>query len=117
MNNKLQDSDDNNFEIKNYKFNPKFKTKTNSQNNKNTKYQRNDENIPNKKIFENAIPSMTDTISPPNNTLGPTGSVPTLNKQKSNSQRIQTYQNLKQSDDINILRNNYKEKIALLEQG
>ena len=116
MNNKLQDSDDNNFEIKNYKFNPKFKTKTNSQNNKNTKYQRNDENIPNKKIFENAIPSMTDTISPPNNTLGPTGSVPTLNKQKSNSQRIQTYQNLKQSDDINILRNNYKEKIALLEQ-
>ena len=113
MKNKLVDSDDNNFEMNNYKFNPMFKIKINPQNNKNIK---NNENLPNKKTFENAIPSMTDTISPPNNTMGPTGSVPTLNKQKSNSQRIQTYQDLKQTEDINILRNNYKEKIALLEQ-
>ena len=65
MKNHLGDSDDNNFEIKNYKFNPQFKNKTKNQINENIdrnkiikKY---NEYIPNKKNYENAIPSMTNT--------------------------------------------------------
>jgi len=119
MKNKLGDSDDNNFEMKNYKFNPVFKDKNKYQNNeKNKVQQNNDEYIPNKKIYENDIPSISDN-SPPNNTLGPVGTFPTLNKQKTNSQRIKTFDKapyLKKEEDINILRNNYKEKMSLLEQ-
>ena len=121
MKNHLGDSDDNNFEIKNYKFNPQFKDKTklqiNEKNNRNQKSLKYNENIPNKKNYENAIPSMTDSVSTPNNTLGPIGATPTLNKHKSDSyynQNRDLY--LKQEDNINIIRNNYKEKMELLEE-
>ena len=120
MKNILGDSDDNNFEMKKYKFNPIFKDKSKLPNNdKNKKQQNNYEYIPNKKLSENDIPSISDN-STPNNTLGQIGAFPTLNKQKANSQKIQTLndklENIKKEDDINILRNNYKEKITLLEQ-
>ena len=120
MKNILGDSGDNNFEMKNYKFNPIFKDKSKLQNNdKNKKQQNNYEYIPNKKLSENDIPSISDN-STPKNTLGQIGAFPTLNKQKANSQRIQTLNDkveyTKKEDDINILRNNYKEKINLLEQ-
>ena len=120
MKNILGESDDNNFEMKNYKFNPIFKDKSKLQNNdKNKKQQNNYEYIPNKKLSENDIPSISDN-STPKNTLGQIGAFPTLNKQKANSQRIQTLNDkveyTKKEDDINILRNNYKEKINLLEQ-
>ena len=120
MKNILGDSDDNNFEMKKYKFNPIFKDKSKLPNNdKNKKQQNNYEYIPNKKLSENDIPSISDN-STPKNTLGQIGAFPTLNKQKANSQRIQTLNDkveyTKKEDDINILRNNYTEKINLLEQ-
>ena len=121
MKNHLGDSDDNNFEIKNYKFNPQFKDKTKHQINENIDRNKKDkkynEHIPNKKNYENAIPSMTDSLSTPNNTMGPIGATPTLNKHKSDSYYNQNRnQYLKQEDNINIIRNNYKEKISLLEE-
>ena len=120
MKNHLGESDDSNFEIKNYKFNPLFKDKAKFQIIENKKEQKILEYIPKKKNNENAIPSMTDSKSTPNNTLGPIGAIPTLNKHKANSQHIQTINEknryLKQENDINIIRNNYKEKIALLEE-
>jgi len=124
MRNILADSDDNNFEIKNYKFNPVFKEKIKPQNtNKNDKNKKGNNNydyLPNKKIYENAIPSISDS-SIHDNVMSPKGQIPTLNKQKSNTQKFQnTFNNkdqyLKQEEDLNILRNNYKEKINLLEQ-
>lgn len=124
MRNILADSDDNNFEIKKYKFNPVFKEKVKPQstekNDKNKKDKNNYEYIPNKKIYENAIPSISDS-SIHDNVMSPKGQMPTLNKQKSNTQKFQnTFNNkdqyLKQEEDLNILRNNYKEKINLLEQ-
>ena len=118
MKNILGESDDNNFEMKKYKFNPIFKDKSKLYNN-DKKQLNNYEYIPNKKLSENDIPSLSDN-STPNNTLGQIGAFPTLNKQKANSQRIQTLNDkveyIKKEDDINILRNNYKEKITLLEQ-
>ena len=122
MKNQLADSDDNNFEIKNYKFNLQFKDKTKYQQNekidKNKKNPKFNEYIPNKKNYENAIPSMTDSVSTPNNTMGPIGATPTLNKQKSNTYYNQNNKNqyLKEESDINIIRNNYKEKSELLEE-
>ena len=124
MRNILADSDDNNFEIKNYKFNPVFKEKIKPQNtNKNDKNKKGNNNydyLPNKKIYENAIPSISDS-SIHDNVMSPKGQIPTPNKQKSNTQKFQnTFNNkdqyLKQEEDLNILRNNYKEKINLLEQ-
>ena len=117
MKNQLGESDDSNFEIKNYKFNPLFKGKTKYQNVENKNDQKILEYIPKKKNNDNVIPSMTDSRSTPNNTLGPIGAIPTLNKQKSNSQIINDKNRyLKQENDINIIRNNYKEKISLLEE-
>ena len=119
MSNNLMESDDNNFEIKKYKFNPVFKDKYTQQNtekienpNKNTDYTQN------KKLQEYNI--SLESLSKPINTIGPTSAVPTLNKQKNapllfnNKDKYSILQ--KQEEDMNILRNNYKEKIALLEQ-
>ena len=109
MKNQLLESDDNNFEIKKYKFNPIFIDKT-----KNTK---NDDLIPNKKIYENAIPSMTDTQSSHKATMGQKGMSPSLNKNKTNTIPFNEKNKfLQEEEDINILRNNFKEKIALMEQ-
>ena len=123
MKNNLMESDDNNFEIKKYKFNPVFKDKftqpntiqntlQNENNNKNTEYTQN------KKPQECNMTS--ESISKPNNTIGPTSSVPTLNKQKKDPLSFNNKDKylilLKQEEDMNILRNNYKEKISLLEQ-
>ena len=123
MKNNLMESDDNNFEIKKYKFNPVFKDKftqpntiqntlQNENNNKNTEYTQN------KKPQECNMTS--ESVSKPNNTIGPTSSVPTLNKQKKDPLSFNNKDKylilLKQEEDMNILRNNYKEKISLLEQ-
>ena len=123
MKNNLMESDDNNFEIKKYKFNPVFKDKftqpntiqntlQNENNNKNTEYTQN------KKPQECNMTS--ESVSKPNNTIGPTSSVPTLNKQKKDPLSFNNKDKylilLKQEEEMNILRNNYKEKISLLEQ-
>ena len=118
MKNNLADSDDNPFEIKKLKFNPVFKEKTKQQNDELLK--RNIfNNIPHKKVYENIVPSISDS-SVPDNAMITVGSIPTLNKQKSNiTQNSQPSFNKDQNlniEDINILRNNYKEKINLLEQ-
>ena len=121
MKNNLADSDDNPFEIKKLKFNPVFKEKTKQQNDELIK--RNIfNNIPHKKVYENVVPSISDS-SVPDNVMVTVGSIPTLNKQKSNlTQNSQPSFNKDQNlnnlniEDINILRNNYKEKINLLEQ-
>ena len=124
MKNKYDENDDINFEIKNYKFNPVFIDKKNDgKKEKSKKDQKNYEYIQNKKIYDNQIPLMTDSISFPNNTMGAVGAVPTLNKQKTNTQPIPSafsdkdhhLLSLKQ-EDINTLRNNYKEKVSLIEQ-
>ena len=120
MKNILAESDDNNFEIKKYKFNPVFKGKTktpNSDNNNNINIY---EETPYKKVYQNANPFITDS-SLKDNTMNLLGESPTLNKQKANTQKIKTKLNdkeqyLKQEEDINILRNNFKEKINLLEE-
>ena len=81
MKNNLQESDDNNFEIKKYKFNPIFKDKLNEQiSDKNDNMNKNTDYSQNKKNQE--YNASLETISKPNNTIGPTGKVPTLNKQK-----------------------------------
>lgn len=123
MKNQLGESDDNNFEIKNYKFNPIYIDRSKLQNNdkidKSKNPQKYNDYIPNKKNFDNIIPSITDSVSTPNNTSGPKGAIPTLNKQKTNSQLFQiTYDKnqLKRDEDINIIRKNYKEKALLLEE-
>ena len=119
MKNNLMESDDNNFEIKKYKFNPVFKDKFSQQNTvqnenliKNTDYTHNKKN-------QEYNPSL-ETVSKPNNTIGPTSTAPTLNKPKnvplSFNNKDKYLILLKQEEDMNILRNNYKEKIALLEQ-
>ena len=120
MKNNLLESDENNFEIKKYKFNPVFKDKLNEQNldkndnniNKNTDYSQN------KKIQE--YNESLEPISKANNTIGQTGTFPTLNKQKYETSGFDNKDKylilLKQEEDMNILRKNYKEKIALLEQ-
>ena len=121
MRNKYNENDDNNFEIKNYKFNPVFIDKTKQQNNDkidNNKKDKSYENIPNKKIYENPIPSLNDSFSPPMNTMGPPGAVPTLNKQKNYPSSFNGKEQylLRKDEDINTLRNNYKDKVNLLEQ-
>ena len=120
MKNNLMESDDNNFDIKNYKFNPVFKDKDTRQiTEKNENQIKNTDYNQNKKNQE--YTSSLEAISKPNNTIGPTSAVPTLNKPKND---LISFNNkdkylilLKQEEDMNILRNNYKEKIALLEQG
>ena len=113
MKNNLMESDDNNLEIKKYKFNPVFKDKftqpntiqntlQNENNNKNTEYTQN------KKLQECNMTS--ESVSKPNNTIGPTSSVPTLNKQKKDPLSFNNKDKylilLKQEEDKNILRNN-----------
>ena len=119
MNNNLMESDDNNFDIKKYKFNPIFKNKHSQQiTEKNENQIKNTDYNQNKKFQEyNVSP---EYLSKPNNTIGTTSSVPTLNKPKND---LVSFNNkdkylilLKQEEDMNILRNNYKEKISLLEQ-
>ena len=123
MKNNLMESDDNNFEIKKYKFNPVFKDKFTQPNTiqntiQNENINKNTEYTQSKKFQENNISS--DSISKPNNTIGPTSAVPTLNKPKNDPLSFNNKDKylilLKQEEDMNILRNNYKEKISLLEQ-
>ena len=123
MKNNLMESDDNNFEIKKYKFNPVFKDKFTQPNTiqntiQNENINKNTEYTQSKKFQENNISS--DSISKPNNTIGPTSAVPTLNKPKNDPLLFNNKDKylilLKQEEDMNILRNNYKEKISLLEQ-
>ena len=113
------ESDDNNFEIKKYKFNPVFKDKFTQQNTvQNENHIKNTDYTHNKKNQE--YNASLETVSKPNNTIGPTSTVPTLNKPKNvplsfnNNDKYLIL--LKQEEDMNILRNNYKEKISLLEQ-
>ena len=119
MSNNLMESDDNNFDIKKYKFNPIFKNKHSQQiTEKNENQIKNTDYNQNKKFQEyNVSP---ECLSKPNNTIGTTSAVPTLNKPKND---LVSFNNkdkylilLKQEEDMNILRNNYKEKISLLEQ-
>ena len=119
MSNNLMESDDNNFDIKKYKFNPVFKNKHSQQAIEKNEIQiKNTDYNQNKKFQEyNVSP---ESLSKPNNTIGPTSAVPTLNKPKND---LVSFNNkdkylilLKQEEDMNILRNNYKEKISLLEQ-
>ena len=119
MSNNLMESDDNNFDIKKYKFNPIFKNKHSQQiTEKNENQIKNTDYNQNKKFQEyNVSP---EYLSKPNNTIGTTSAVPTLNKPKND---LVSFNNkdkylilLKQEEDMNILRNNYKEKISLLEQ-
>jgi len=123
MKNNLMESDDNNFEIKKYKFNPVFKDKFTQPNTiqntiQNENVNKNTEYTQSKKFQENNISS--DSISKPNNTIGTTSAVPTLNKPKNDPLSFYNKDKylilLKQEEDMNILRNNYKEKISLLEQ-
>ena len=119
MKNNLLESDDNNFEIKKYKFNPVFKDKLISQNtDKNDNINKNTDYSQNKKNQE--YNASSESILKPNHTIGPTGTVPTLNKQKFDSSGFDNKDKylilLKQEEDMNILRKNYKEKINLLEQ-
>ena len=119
MSNNLMESDDNNFDIKKYKFNPIFKNKHSQQiTEKNENQIKNTDYNQNKKFQEyNVSP---EYLSKQNNTIGTTSAVPTLNKPKND---LVSFNNkdkylilLKQEEDMNILRNNYKEKISLLEQ-
>ena len=113
------ESDDNNFDIKKYQFNPVFKDKITQQTSEKNEIQiKNTDYNQNKKFPE--YNASLESISKPNNTIGPTSAVPTLNKQKND---LISFNNkdkylilLKQEEDMNILRNNYKEKISLLEQ-
>jgi len=113
------ESDDNNFDIKKYKFNPVFKNKHSQQAIEKNEIQiKNTDYNQNKKFQEYNVSQ--ESLSKPNNTIGPTSSVPTLNKPKND---LVSFNNkdkylilLKQEEDMNILRNNYKEKISLLEQ-
>ena len=119
MKNNLLESDDNNFEIKKYKFNPVFKDKLISQNtDKNDNINKNTDYSQNKKNQE--YNASSESILKPNHTIGPTGTVPTLNKQKFDSSGFDNKDKylilLRQEEDMNILRKNYKEKINLLEQ-
>ena len=123
MKNNLMESDDNNFEIKKYKFNPIFKDKFTQPNTiqntlQNENIIKNTEYTQNKKLQDCNITS--ESVSKPNNTIGPTSPVPTLNKPKNDPLSFNNKDKylilLKQEEDMNILRNNYKEKIALLEQ-
>ena len=119
MKNNLLESDDNNFEIKKYKFNPVFKDKLIAQyTDKNDNINKNTDYSQNKKNQE--YNASSESISKPNHTIGPTGTVPTLNKQKFDSSGFDNKDKylilLKQEEDMNILRKNYKEKINLLEQ-
>ena len=119
MKNKLMESDDNNFDIKKYQFNPVFKDKFSHQSNEKTEIQVKNTDYNQNKKFQEYTASL-ESLSKPNNTIGPTSAVPTLNKPKND---ITSFNNkdkylilLKQEEDMNILRNNYKEKMSLLEQ-
>ena len=119
MKNKLMESDDNNFDIKKYQFNPVFKDKFSHQSNEKTEMQVKNTDYNQNKKFQEYTASL-ESLSKPNNTIGPTSAVPTLNKPKND---ITSFNNkdkylilLKQEEDMNILRNNYKEKMSLLEQ-
>ena len=119
MKNNLLESDDNNFEIKKYKFNPVFKDKLIAQNtDKNDNINKNTDYSQNKKNQE--YNASSESISKPNHTIGPTGTVPTLNKQKFDSSGFDNKDKylilLKQEEDMNNLRKNYKEKRNVLEQ-
>ena len=114
------ESDDNNFDIKKYKFNPKFKDKYSQQKTDKNEIQNKNTDINIIKNSPENISSLEANNMKPNNTIGPTSEVPTLNKQKND---LISFNNkdkylilLKQEEDMNILRNNYKEKISLLEQ-
>ena len=119
MKNKLMESDDNNFDIKKYQFNPVFKDKFSHQSSEKTEIQVKNTDYNQNKKFQEYTASL-ESLSKPNNTIGPTSAVPTLNKPKND---ITSFNNkdkylilLKQEEDMNILRNNYKEKMSLLEQ-
>ena len=119
MKNKLMESDDNNFDIKKYQFNPVFKDKFSHQSNEKTEIQVKNTDYNQNKKFQEYTASL-ESLSKPNNTIGPTSAVPTLNKPKND---ITSFNNkdkylilLKQEEDMNNLRNNYKEKMSLLEQ-
>ena len=119
MKNKLMESDDNNFDIKKYQFNPVFKDKFSHQSNEKTEIQVKNTDYNQNKKFQEYTASL-ESLSKPINTIGPTSAVPTLNKPKND---ITSFNNkdkylilLKQEEDMNILRNNYKEKMSLLEQ-
>ena len=119
MKNKLMESDDNNFDIKKYQFNPVFKDKFSHQSNEKTEIQVKNTDYNQNKKFQEYTASL-ESLSKQNNTIGPTSAVPTLNKPKND---ITSFNNkdkylilLKQEEDMNILRNNYKEKMSLLEQ-
>ena len=119
MKNKLMESDDNNFDIKKYQFNPVFKDKFSHQSSEKTEIQVKNTDYNQNKKFQEYTASL-ESLSKPNNTIGPTNAVPTLNKPKND---ITSFNNkdkylilLKQEEDMNILRNNYKEKMSLLEQ-
>ena len=119
MKNKIMESDDNNFDIKKYQFNPVFKDKFSHQSNEKTEIQVKNTDYNQNKKFQEYTASL-ESLSKPNNTIGPTSAVPTLNKPKND---ITSFNNkdkylilLKQEEDMNILYNNYKEKISLLEQ-
>ena len=62
----------------------------------------------------------SESVSKPYNRIGSTSPVPTLNKPKnvplSFNNKDKYLILVKQEEIMNILRNNYKEKIALLEQ-
>ena len=119
MKNKLMESDDNNFDIKKYQFNPVFKDKFSHQSSEKTEIQVKNTDYNQNKKFQEYTASL-ESLSKQNNTIGPTSAVPTLNKPKND---ITSFNNkdkylilLKQEEDMNILRNNYKEKMSLLEQ-
>ena len=119
MKNKLMESDDNNFDIKKYQFNPVFKDKFSHQSSEKTEIQVKNTDYNQNKKFQEYTASL-ESLSKPINTIGPTSAVPTLNKPKND---ITSFNNkdkylilLKQEEDMNILRNNYKEKMSLLEQ-